>query len=181
MFSPINTFNDVKLLNQNTLVICDIDETLFYWKKRPQDFHQIIIEDFPDYTQKQVEEEAIDWLNMYRRMTQPSMTDSDGFNNLRKKIESLPNSKIIFLTARNNCQSDDNKYTRKHFESNKLNYDDFAIHYTDNKISKGEYIKNNIKLDGYRDIIFIDDYVSYIKTVNDALPNIICYKFEPTY
>ena len=36
----------------------------------------------------------------------------------------------------------------------------------------------NINLSGYEEIIFNDDYESYIILVKDIFPNINCYKFE---
>ena len=182
MFIPINSFNDVKLGDPNTLVICDIDETLLYWKKKPEDFYQMVRDDFAtilsDYTEEEMKKEAVSWLQIYKCMHSPIMTDVIGFNNLKNNINLLSNSKIIFLTARTNNVETNNKFTRNNFKSIGLEYDDYHIHYTDNKISKGEYIKEHIDLNGYDEIIFIDDYESYIKNVKDIFPNISCYKFE---
>lgn len=178
MFIPICTFNDIIITNSNTLVICDIDNTLIYWNKTPKDFYNTIINDCPDFTQEEIEKEAIDYNNMYRMIKPPCMTDSDGFNNLREKIKSLHNSKIIFLTARTEQVKNNNSFMRKNFKAIDLDYDEFDIHYTNNMISKGEYIQKNINHNDYDKIIFIDDYVSYIKSVKDIFPNTICYKFE---
>jgi len=134
--------------------------------------------DFPEFTQEQIEKEALDFLNMYKIIFQPKITDPDGFSNLKKKIKLLSESKMIFLTARTSDLKNDNRYTRKHFETIELDYNDWDVHYTNNLISKGEYIKKNIKLEEYDEIIFIDDYESYIKHVKDIFPHINCYKFE---
>jgi hypothetical protein len=136
------------------------------------------------YTQEEIDKEAQIWLGMYYVMFAPVMTDDNGFHNLLNRIEKS-NSEIMFLTARENNEKNV-KFTRKNFTDIGLDYDKYSIHYTDNNsISKGEYIKKNIIIkenkDKYREIIFIDDYESYIKTVNDVLPNVICYKFEANY
>lgn len=190
MYKTITGFNDVEIKYINTLVICDIDETLLTWNKKLSDFYQMVRDDFSlidcdtKYTQEVIDEEAQIWLGMYRGMFAPVMTDRDGFHNLLNRIEKS-NSEIMFLTARPKNQKND-KFTRKNFTDIGLDYDKYSIHYTDNNsISKGEYIKKNIIIeenkDKYREIIFIDDYENYIKNVNDILPDIICYKFEADY
>ena len=187
MFITINSFNQIKLGNKKSLVICDIDETLLYWNKKSKDFYHMVIDDYNminndcNLTDDKIEKEALYFLNMYKCIFSPTMTDSDGFNNLLNNINSVSGSKIIFLTARTNDPVSNNKYTRKHFKENGLEYDNFEIHYTNNLISKGEYINANIDLKDYDEIIFIDDYETYIKSVKDIFPNIICYKFQVIY
>lgn len=181
MFTCIKSFNDIKLNDPNTLVICDIDDTLLYWSKKKDDYYNMIAQDFPKLSSEEIEKEAIYFLNVYKAIYQPKITDPNGFNNLSEKINSLPNSKIMFLTARTADLKNDNKFTRKNFEANGLKYDHYVIHYTNNMISKGDYIKKNIKLDGYNEIIFIDDCELYIKSVKDILPHVNCYKFEINY
>lgn len=186
MYKTISSFNDVEIINSNTLVICDIDETLLTWNKKSSDFYHKVIDDFSliDYvikpTQEEINKKAQQWLCMYHRMFSPVMTDEDGFYNLLNRIEKT-NSEITFLTARPK-NSSTNNFTRKNFLDIGLDYNKYSIHYTDNNsISKGEYIKKNINTSNYNQIIFIDDYEPYIKTVNDILPNVICYKFEADY
>jgi hypothetical protein len=181
MFIPISTFNKIVLDNPKTLVICDIDNTLLYWDKNTYDFYEMIREDSFDFTQQEIEKEALSMLNIYKVINTPKITDLNGFNNLIKKIKLFHNSKIIFLTARNCNITNDNKFTRKNFESIGLNYDDFSIHYTNNNISKGDYIQKNINLEKYNEVIFIDDYECNIKSVKDIFSFINCYKFEIVY
>lgn len=188
MYKTISSFNDVEITNSNTLVICDIDETLLTWNKKSSDFYHVVIDNLSSIdcatkpTPEEIYKEALLWLNMYCEMFAPVMTDDGGFHNLLYRIEKS-NSEIMFLTARpKNYNS--NNFTRKNFLDIGLDYDKYSIHYTNNNsISKGEYIKKNINTsnDKYNQIIFIDDYETYIKTVNDILPNIVCYKFEVDY
>lgn len=186
MYKTISSFNDVEIKDTNTLVICDIDETLLTWNKKSSDFYHVVIDDFSlcnaKPTEEEIHKEALIWLGMYCEMFAPIMTDANGFHNLLCRIEKS-NSEIMFLTARPK-NSNSNNFTRKNFIDIGLDYDKYSIHYTNNNsISKGEYIKKNINTssDKYKQIIFIDDYESYIKTVNDILPNIVCYKFEADY
>ena len=187
MFTTINSFNQIELGNKKSLVICDIDETLLYWNKKSSDFYHMVIDDYNminndcNLTDDEIEKEALEFLKMYKFIFPPIMTDNEGFNNLLNNINSMSGSKIIFLTARTNDPKSNNKYTRKHFEANGLEYDNFEINYTNNLISKGEYIKTHIDLTDYDKIIFIDDYETYIKSVKDIFPNIVCYKFQVKY
>lgn len=187
MFTTINSFNQIELGNKKSLVICDIDETLLYWNKKLKDFYHMVIDDYNminndcNLTDDEIEKEALEFLKMYKFIFPPIMTDNEGFNNLLNNINSMSCSKIIFLTARTNDPATNNKYTRKHFEANGLEYNNFDIHYTNNLISKGEYIKAHIDLTNYDEIIFIDDYEDYIKSVKDIFPGIICYKFQVKY
>jgi hypothetical protein len=93
--------------------------------------------------------------------------------NMVKKIKEC-NGKLLFLTARN--KSNHNK-TKQNLTQIGITYNDNDIHYTNNTISKGEYIKNNINVNDWDEIIFIDDYSTYIKSVSDLFPQIICYNF----
>jgi hypothetical protein len=177
MFKTIINFSQVELSNQKTLIICDIDKTLLYWvDKDPADFYLMLKDDFPDFTEEEIHREALDFVNMYNQViAKPIHTDFEGFTNMVSKIRQLSESKLIFLTAR---KESDAKYTEKNFKDIGLNYNDFEVYYTNNIVSKGEYIKNNINLSEYEHVIFIDDYESYIKTVYDLFPQTICYKFE---
>jgi hypothetical protein len=181
MFTTISSFNEIKLENPNTLVICDIDNTLIYWDKKKEDFYQIIQEDFSYFTPEKIEKEATDYFDEYVTINPPKITDSEGFDNLIQKIKLLHGSNLIFLTARYSNISNNNIFTRMNFESIGLNYDDFTVHYTNNKISKGKYIFRNIELKKYNEIIFIDDYEPFIKSVKDILPFVNCYKFQIIY
>ena len=84
------------------------------------------------------------------------------------------NGKLLFLTARNNSF---HVNTKKQLLDIGILCNDNDIHYTNNNINKGEYIKKYIDLDIWNEIIFIDDYLSFIKSVNDIFPQIICYNF----
>ena len=52
------------------------------------------------------------------------------------------------------------------------------IYYTDNKITKGDFIKQNIDTSLWKDIIFIDDFIFNLDSVSHIFPKSKCYKFE---
>jgi hypothetical protein len=103
----------------------------------------------------------------------PKHTDYDGFNRLVRRVKQL-GGEIQFLTAR------DGQYhyiTKLHFNHIGIDSDLFKINYT-NAGPKGEYIKKNINLLGYGEVLFIDDRDSFLMSVKTHHPQIICYKFH---
>jgi hypothetical protein len=173
-YKTILTFNDIEINLHNTLIICDIDDTILYYEKNLDHFIDIVKKDFSHFNQKEILQEAISYYNFYRNFNKPLHTDFNGFSNLLYKIKNF-NSKLIFLTART---SNSIITTSNDFKSIGINYNDFNIYYTNNKISKGDYIKNFIDINKYNQIIFIDDNNEYINSVHDLFPNIICYLFR---
>jgi hypothetical protein len=92
-----------------------------------------------------------------------------------KKIQQL-GGKLMFLTARNIIS---HEKTINDFKKSGLeNPENFDIHYTNNQITKGEYIKQHNLIDGYKCISFIDDYPEYISSVLNIYPQINCYLFR---
>lgn len=172
MSKIISSFYQVELLNNlKYLIICDIDGTILHFPNCNKDCREIIKDLSP--RKEDYKKELQQLKNMYINIKEPIHTDYDGFVDMLNKLNKT-NSKLIFLTART-LESD--ILTKKHLRQIGIQPDDFEIHYTGTQISKGEYIKKYIDLSCWENIIFIDDYDSYIKSVTDIYPNIICYKF----
>jgi hypothetical protein len=150
----VNSFNEIQITKTRPLVICDIDDTLLYFKLN---INRIINQS-----------------NTNSEKYIPHHTDFVGFNELTKRITQLK-GKLIFLTARN---KEHENYTKENFTSIGLNYNNYEVHYTNNTISKGEYIYNYIQTHEHDDIIFIDDRIDYINTVLDYTPYVDCYLFD---
>jgi hypothetical protein len=173
MSKIISSFTQVELTNGlKYLIICDIDETILHFPNCDL-LCENLVKDLrlkdEDY------ENELKLLKFYyKNIMAPKHTDYDGFVNMLKKINET-NGKLIFLTARN-LESDN--LTKKHLKQIGISPDEFEIHYTSNKITKGEYIRKHIDLCNWENVIFIDDYDIYIKTVTDIYPEIICYKFD---
>jgi hypothetical protein len=168
----INNFKDIEITNNKTLVICDIDNTILFHDVKLDKFVNIIKND--GFNEQEILELARQMMEIHCRIYPPSHTDLEGFKNLKDKVEKL-NGKIIFLTARSYISDD---FTKKQIQEIGLCYEEYEIHYTDNKISKGNYIKNNITTTIWNDIIFIDDYDFNLDSVKQILPESKCYKFE---
>lgn len=163
-YPKINSFDMVNITKPNSLVICDIDNTLLYWKKKSSELYYLVDELYPGCNNDEKERYANDFLNMYKNIYPPIHTDSEGFDILVKKIENM-SSQLIFLTAR---QKINEKFTKKNLNSIGIDLNKYPIHYTDNFIETNKY----------SEIIFIDDYDSSILSVLNLFPTIICYKFE---
>ena len=161
-YKTIKTFNDIEITNKKTLIICDIDNTILYHDVEIGKFINILKKD--GFYGNELISLAHEMMNMHCIIFPPSHTDSEGFRGLKSKL----NGKIIFLTARSKISEN---FTKKQFQQVGLKYEDYDIHYTDNKISKGEFIKLNIDTSIWEEIIFIDDYI---------IPESKCYKFEIT-
>ncbi len=183
LITEINTFNDIKF-NKDTkpLVICDIDHTFIRCLHDLQYFRNIVNDNFYlddnisklQFTQAD-DKEAIDLMNTAYNIGFIKQTDKEGFDKMLKTIKEL-GGKLIFLTARGitGHERTINELKKVGLE----NPENFDIHYTGNKISKGEYIKKNNLIDGYEHISFIDDYAKYISSVHNIFPHINCYLFR---
>lgn len=148
----IDSFLNIKL-KTNTLIICDIDETLLYIKKS-----NFLLSLFCSY-----------WF------TDAHFTDKIGFKKLLCKIENS-DSQLCFLTARENSKQNI-KFTKMDFNDLGLNYDDYVIYHCGN-IPKGDFIRNNIDYESFNEIIFIDDLDKNITSVKNIFKEKIkCYKF----
>ena len=173
-FESITKFNEIVLTKENPLIICDIDYTILHHNVKIDKFVNMLKEDKNIFNnEKEHINLAREMMNSYCCIFPPIHTDSDGINKLLDNINLL-NGEVIFLTARD-CSSED--YTSKQFDQIGLKYDDYGIYYTNNKISKGEYIKLNIDVSKYGEIIFIDDLDINLKSVFETIENVKCYKF----
>lgn len=180
-FSVIKSFNEVKLdENYKPLVICDIDHTFIRCSHGLDHFRKILNDDVDslpniDTTSLDLDKEAVDLMNAAYNIGFVKQTDPDGFNNMLQKIEQL-GGKLIFLTARGvgSHQKTVNDLKRAGFE----HPENFDIHYTNSEMTKGEYLKKTNLTHGYEHISFIDDYPSFIASVNHFFPNIHCYLFR---
>lgn len=175
----INSFNKVFLSVKNLLLICDIDDTILTYDKNLNHFYEELKLEYPDQNEDYYLRESYNRYLIYINKNKPFHTDYNGFIDMNNKIKEL-NGKIIFLTARNKRSE---IVTRKHFEDIGLNYNDYEIHYTDNRIPKGDYIKYYLinYVNYVNDIIFIDDMTYNIDSVLKIFPRINCYKFVPNH
>ncbi len=182
MFTTIKSFDQIYIDNtKKTLIICDIDDTILTL--------DVPYDKINNFIKSDIERQLIDKNNkqeIYRRYKEYKTyyklinrhsykhTDKTGFQNMEKKIH--PESRICFLTARSV------KYHVKTIEDLNiigLEGKKYNINYTENIVTKGEFIKNFMsdEVEEYEDIIFIDDNHNFISSVIAHVPKIRCYKF----
>jgi hypothetical protein len=178
----IRSFRDIPICGgKRTLILCDIDETLIKWDKTPYDFYNqaLLMMRRTGLTSNEVSQEAFaesfarQLYHHYRQNSPPIPTDRAGFESLMFRVSLNPGSEIMFLTARGNV----NGITRKDLERIGLDPDKFEIHFTANRISKGEYIKEKIDLTIFDDVFFIDDLRENIQSVVEHCPTVKCFQF----
>jgi uncharacterized HAD superfamily protein len=167
----ISSFDEIKLTAPNPLILCDIDETFFTFKRTYKFFYKIIKKRNPLLSPTEINSIANRAYNKYAKKCKPYIYDKEGFVNMYKKVNDL-SGEIMFVTARKKTSE---KYTRNQFKTNLVNYDHFKFHYTSRK---GEYIKNCINKHGKGEIVFIDDQDRFIHDVKEKNPFITCYKFN---
>lgn len=174
MFEIINSFDSIEITSPNTLVICDIDETIIHFEKNAYYFYYKLNDLFSeDFSHNDLADITAIMYETHKTYNLPSHTDIDGFNRLTRKLEET-SGKLIFLTARN---IKSNETTKKDLSSIFINPYQYSIHYTNNVISKGEYINTYIDLDGVNDIIFIDDLDENLYSFHCFFPKSKYYKF----
>jgi hypothetical protein len=148
---PIVSFD--KILDQiipNTLVICDLDNTLFDYKSR-----------CAIKTDKKIQACGLDLSCVESYI--PIITDYTGFSMLCDVVK-WSGSKIIFLTARPNEQSESTDLILKYYKLNKYN-----VLYAGSE-PKGEYLITNLpQIYKYEKIIFIDDLDANLNSVTYSL------------
>jgi hypothetical protein len=178
MWSIINSFSQI-YLSSKTLIICDIDDTLLYFPN----IHPFSYDNLMKYyislnnDETKAHEMTINYINWLYKISTPFHTDMYGFYDILNRLNNFPQSNICFLTARSG-NYENREFTKNNFTSIGLDYYKFDVHYSSN-IPKGEYIKNNINISNYDNIIFIDDKEFNIQNVNLYFGSRIkCYKFE---
>jgi|LakMenEpi03Aug12_release.lakeMendotaPanAssembly.Ray.scaffolds.fasta_scaffold308437_2 hypothetical protein len=176
MSKIISSFKEVKLTNGlKPFILCDIDGTILHFPDCDRDCKESVKDLCPLGRIDPTYNFELKNLKMiYMHIRPPTHTDYDGFVSLIRNVREM-DGKLMFLTSRS-CRTED--LTKKQLKQIGINPEDFEIHYTGTRITKGEYIKRYIDLSGWENVIFIDDYDSFINNVKVLHPQIVCYKFE---
>ena len=173
MTKIIYSFDEIIIAKNNPLILCDIDDTILRFNYNLVHFYNEAKILYPKASDNELFNRANNDFYIYRILNRPFHTDLDGFNNLCERTQQV-NGELMFITARSHFAEDT---TKKQFKTIGIDYNKFKIHYLSNTISKGDYIKKNINLEGREEIIFIDDQDYNLDNVKNILPQIKCYKF----
>jgi hypothetical protein len=179
-YQKITSFANIVKRN-NTLVICDIDETILHfttddnqinnnwWDQKKRQYMETYGCDL-----KTAGDHVYDEWHDIVKNTNPQFTDSTGFIEMLDKLNKK-NSDIVFLTAR---KEDTLNLTHKHFINIGINPNNFDLHFT-SLSAKGPYIKSNIDISNYKKVIFIDDAKHNLDSVYETFNGAIeCYHFN---
>lgn len=180
-YKKIKSFREVEI-EENTLVICDIDDTILKYKITYEECYKIMKKDWKnEYFENDEDKEefirktTLGYFEMYKKIHHKKIdhTDKDGFEDMLEKMDSLSN--LCFLTARSETS---NKFTNEQMNILGIDVSKYNIYYTNNTISKGDFILNYVKeVKDYKNIVFIDDYLTNIESVKEKISEVKCYKF----
>jgi hypothetical protein len=171
--TKISSFKDIHL-DRNTLVLCDIDDTVILFEKLGKKWWR---ERFDDYYERngdfEFSEQALlkEWIHQIHKQN-PVHVDEAGFTDFMERIDAT-GSTIVFVTART---SDLYCLTLHHLKQVGIT-PKTDIHYTSNT-PKGEYIANVLDFDDFDHVVFIDDMEHNVNSVERVFGDkIVCYLF----
>lgn len=175
---PINIIKSFQNINfpnnKRPFVICDIDFT-FLCSKHSYDFYYKLFKDNL-FINQQMDYYIHFFLNKDIQDSYICQTDCIGFQQMLQIIYLL-NGRFIFLTSRHKSTHAKTLYDLS--KVGLVNPVQFEIHYTNNIIQKGDYIKNQIiKQNNHYNFIFIDDCVKTIHYASYIMPELCCYIFK---
>ncbi len=174
-YKTISSFNDIPI-KKNTLVLCDLDETLWkydipinFWQEQFKNHFSTV-----NHTEKAESLTLENWTDEVKNKV-PQHTDKEGFNNMLDRIAKT-NSDLVFVTARTREMED---FTVEHLRHLNLMFSFIPVHYVGTNQSKGEYILENIGVINYDHVVFIDDNLKNLQSVFKIFwDKIMCFKFE---
>ena len=158
--TTVKSFKDIPV-ERNTLVLCDIDDTVIvfeklgkkWWRERFDDYYERN-GDY-DFSEKAVLKE---WIHQIHK-EKPVHVDKEGFDDFVERINDS-GSTLVFITART---SDLYCLTLHHLKQLGIT-PKTDVHYTNNT-PKGDYIANVIDFDDFDHVVFIDDMEHNIASV----------------
>lgn len=174
----INSFELVEI-KENSLVLCDIDDTVLRFDLNFDDFYfktKKHIQDINNYIDEQdMVKIASKEFSDYRDKNTPFHTDKNGFDKLEKKI-SDSNSKLYFITSRSEKYKN---VTEEQFKLIGIDHSKYPIYFTfDYKMSKADFIEKYIDISNFSQIYFIDDLANITKQVKKKFPEFECFIYK---
>jgi hypothetical protein len=180
VYKNINSFSEIEIL-PNTIVLCDIDDTLIHHPYLNHDWITLIINLFTakhfyvngEYNATKGEIMADAYFETILKDIPVKHTDQEGFFNQCVKAK-----KWMFITARLPSTVD---FTRDNLKSIGVDPDEFEVRFSGYK-KKGEYIRSELgeELKLYEHVVFIDDQPRNLENVYSLVlhPSLQLYKFD---
>jgi hypothetical protein len=168
----IKTFGKIILKKENPLIICDIDNTLFYRDSTEcKDITTDCCSFFTGANSCCCPQNITE--TNFPRIILP--IDIEGFRKFEERVHER-NGKIIFLSARGEQRR---KTMYSDFKQIGLDAKNYEIHYTTKTFSKGKYLYEIVKpqIAKYGEIVFIDDIYDNHLSVFEYFPDSTQYLF----
>lgn len=160
----ISDFNEIKINeNYSTLVLCDIDDTVIKYNCIDENWWNT-----QDATVEMKYKKLKEW-ESYIKECDPEFT-CNNFLKFYKNVKNNDDSDIIFITARAKHME---YFTHKHLDLLDIPKNNLVYHLDHNP--KGHFIYKNINFSKYKEIIFIDNDIENINSVNDFFGEKIKY------
>ena len=175
-YQTIHSFHSVPIL-YNTLVLCDLDETLWKYDEINVNWWRTHFQKMFNYVNEfeKADELTINAWTDHVKKRVPEYTDRDGFSKMLDRITNT-NSDIIFITARTKEMEE---FTKEHLGQMGDLLSIIPVHYVGQKQSKGDYILHNLDIFHYDHIVFIDDNLKNLISVYKTFwRKIKCFKFD---
>jgi hypothetical protein len=162
-WKTVNTFSEIPI-KPNTLVLCDIDETLLHHPAINNDWVDMIQRLFllrnhsatGIYDAAKAEEDTNKYCNVLFERIPMRHTDREGFFAMVAMAEGF-----AFVTAR---QEFARQFTYDNLRSLGIDPSGHEVHFSSN-MPKGEYILANFDLSKYNYVVFIDDQAGNLQNV----------------
>ena len=171
----INSFDNIDIFKKS-LIICDIDDTLIYFENIDRNWwdRQKIICNINCEKNEDVIKNIMDrWITQIK-INNPLLTDKRGFEKMMNQIKQT-DSKLIFITARPKKLR---QLTINQLEMLDIDTNECPVYLVGDN-PKGKYIKKNIELSGFKNVVFIDDFIKNIDNVIEVFgKKIKCFKFN---
>jgi len=183
----IYSFADI-IIQPNTLVLCDIDDTLLRFEKSLLDCYDDTVETIHSIAETcnmsndilesclidkdNIMKIALNKYHHHQLATEPKHNDETGFQNMIGEIK-RKNSSLAFLTARPKTSD---WLTMEHFRVLGIRYDEYVVYYASSNISKSKYLLEHLgEMGNYVNVIVIDDKREILEEIDEDFPNIETY------
>jgi hypothetical protein len=167
----IKNYDEI-ILQPNTLIIMDIDDTLIKFNSIGKTWWKDINEYYAKHNDVKIAKQLAynDWKSIIEK-EKPELLDTELFLELLDRIDNT-NSKLILLTARD---VEMKPYTLKNIHDCGIHIEPEYVHHA---WPKGKKVKELYEKYPGDHIVFVDDYLDNIEDVIKEVPNSICYLIE---
>ena len=158
-WTTIHKFSEINI-KPNTIVLCDIDDTLLHHPAINNSWITLINTFFymkrKAYDKKKIEDEIAKYIDDTYDTIPFQHTDRDGFFAMLENAH-----KFVFITARTLNAKD---FTYSNLISLDIDPEQYPVHFCGYE-PKGEYINRHFDLSKYDHVVFIDDQIRNLENV----------------